>query len=58
MGHAGVGWGGSCRRWGGGGVSCRGVGVGHAEVGWVMQGVWWGGSCSFIHVEEFTLNFL
>ena len=33
MGHAGVGWG-----W-----SCRG-GVGHVGVGWVMQD--WGGSCS------------
>ena len=43
----------------------------HAGVGWVMQGVWWGGSCRggvgwvhvgvggwVIHVEEFTFNFL
>ena len=32
MGHVEVGWSGSCRG-----------GVGHAGVGWVMQG-WWGGS--------------
>ena len=38
MGHVGVGWGGVGHvEWGG---SCR-IGVGHAWVGWVIQG--WGG---------------
>ena len=59
VGHAGVGWGGSCRgevRWimqGWSRVGHAGVGwVGHAGVGWeIMQGwvghagVGWGGSC-------------
>ena len=37
VGHAEVGWGGSCRGGMGWGGSCRG-GVGHAGVWWVMQG--------------------